>query len=847
MNRFKEWCKDNRIYILAFVMPFITLLAVFIGAKVYPFGDRSFLHIDMYHQYFPMLVDFYRAIKGSGVGSGCLYSWNAGLGSNMVAEYAYYLASPFNFIALLFPEKYLIEFQSYMVVIKTGFMGVTCAYYLSKHFDVKRMSVAYFATFYALSGYMAAYNWNVMWIDVIVLAPLVILGLEQLVKEGKYKLYTVTLALSVFSNYYLSIMLCIFLVLYYLLVLLPSASEKLKSFFNFALYSILGGGMAAVLLIPTLMALQLSKFSAGSIPDLTAAYFSIFDMLARHMMDVAVETGLDHWPNIYCSVAVLFLIPLYVICKNVNRKEKVGRLSLLLFMLISFSCNILTYIWHGMNYPDSLPSRQSFLYILLVITMSYEAFLYIKNFEKATLYKVFAGAGIFIVLCQKLVTDDAFSGVSFLLTGVFLAIYSVLVYIYNHGEKAKECLICLTVIAVIIEAGTNTMLTSVPTVSREDYLENYDTYNTLYEENNRLAEGELYRFENVDNRVRNDDSMLHNYMSTSLFSSTSNGLAGSFYKNYGMRTSKVFYCHDGMTPLISGLLSNRYLFYEEPVSRNDLMTFIDTEENVLLYEYNKSLPFGYMIHNSDTKTNELVKDEATAFSLIDGDIPDEDADLNPLQRQNVLVNNLGIEGELYTYVNEQYSGSEYVCFPDEAGYMSAYADTKRIATINAKTSEGDKSFKKMKNPYVMNLGYCEAGEGIYINDEDKEKDLHLTMYRMNTDVYEAVMDKLSQDTMKIESFSSSEIKAQITASEEGYLILSMPYDPGITVYVDGVKAEKELFCEMMTAVYLSKGDHDIRISYFPKGFGVGIGVSLLFVALFVLRCLLEKKKSVIKS
>ena len=81
-------------------------------------------------------------------------------------------------------------------------------------------------------------------------------------------------------------------------------------------------------------------------------------------MNVAIETGLDHWPNIYCSVAVFILVPLYITSKRISSKEKIGKLVLLTLMLISFSYNIPTFIWHGMNYPDSLPARQSFLYIL---------------------------------------------------------------------------------------------------------------------------------------------------------------------------------------------------------------------------------------------------------------------------------------------------------------------------------------------------------------------------------------------------------------------------------------------------------------------------------------------------
>lgn len=112
---------------------------------------------------------------------------------------------------------------------------------------------------------MAAYNWDVMWLDVVVLAPLILLGVERLVNEGKCYLYCITLGLSILSNYYLSIMLCIFLVLYFIVLLIarnPSEEtssaplafprlERIKNFYGkaiirFSVYSLLAGGMAAV-------------------------------------------------------------------------------------------------------------------------------------------------------------------------------------------------------------------------------------------------------------------------------------------------------------------------------------------------------------------------------------------------------------------------------------------------------------------------------------------------------------------------------------------------------------------------------------------------------------------------
>ena len=93
-------------------------------------------------------------------------------------------------------------------------------YYIRKHFKTDSPIILCFAIMYALSGYMAAYNWNVMWLDCIALAPIIIRGLEKLVNEGSGRLYCLTLALAILSNYYICIMICIFLVLYFIVLLI---------------------------------------------------------------------------------------------------------------------------------------------------------------------------------------------------------------------------------------------------------------------------------------------------------------------------------------------------------------------------------------------------------------------------------------------------------------------------------------------------------------------------------------------------------------------------------------------------------------------------------------------------
>lgn len=216
---FRSRIRSNWVCLLSFAIPFLIMLTIFIINGIFPFGDESFMHSDMYHQYVPFLSEMLSKLHS---GDSMTYSWNVGVGSNFLALYAYYMASPFNWLVVLFPAKYLIEFMSYLVILKIGFCGFTFAWYLTRHFKTRSAAVVPFAVFYAMSGYLAAYNWNVMWLDCIFLFPLIALGLEKLVTEGKYKLYCISLGLCILSNYYISIMVCIFLVLYFLVLVLTN-------------------------------------------------------------------------------------------------------------------------------------------------------------------------------------------------------------------------------------------------------------------------------------------------------------------------------------------------------------------------------------------------------------------------------------------------------------------------------------------------------------------------------------------------------------------------------------------------------------------------------------------------
>ena len=175
----------------------------------------------MWHQYFPFFNELHEKLTHF---DSLFYSWNTGLGTNFVALIAYYAASPLNLLSVLCPSDYLVEFLGYSVIIKIACAGMFFAIFLRSTYHRNDISITIFSVLYALCAYSLGYYWCVMWLDCVALLPLIILGLNKLIDEGKYKLFTISLALALISNYYIGVFICIFVALYYIVAYLTRYS-----------------------------------------------------------------------------------------------------------------------------------------------------------------------------------------------------------------------------------------------------------------------------------------------------------------------------------------------------------------------------------------------------------------------------------------------------------------------------------------------------------------------------------------------------------------------------------------------------------------------------------------------
>ena len=735
--------------------------------------------------------------------------------------------------------------MTYMIVLKIGLSSLSFAYYLKKHCNTNSIGIAFFAIFYGLSGYLAAYSWNIMWLDCIILLPLIILGLEKLVKEDKGFLYCITLGLSILSNYYISIMICIFMVLYFiaLIFIIPTGRTKagynkdgeyiekyvhtnyIKKLFNFIIYSLLAGGLASVILVPEVLALQMTASSNSTFPQTVISYFSIIDMVARHLVDVKIHLGLDHWPNIYCGVAIFIFIPFYVMNKRVDYKEKIANFVLILFFFASFSINVLNFIWHGFHYPNSLPCRQSFIYIFLLLVMAFKGFQGLKERTIKQIVGVGAFAVGFVLLAEKVINEPDFFDYSvFYLSIIFIFIYAVLAYLYRKNKISIPILIVISLTVASMEAALNTSVTSVTTINRTVYKRVDEITSNLLQKANDVSDREFYRVERLNRRTKNDGAW-YNFQSASVFSSTANANLTDFYKAVGLEGSTNAYSFSGGTPFIATIFDIKYYLNNEELPYDGLSTLVDYSsvddeegtslEKVYLYNNKYTLPLGFMI-----------PDDADTEWITQG--------YNPLEAQNNLAYVMANISDIFVRITNNMQNNICSIYPSEDSHIYVYITNTSIDNVTVTVNGKAETFSNVKRGFILDVGYCTPTDTITVATTDENQTLSCDTYALNQKSLEEFYNRMSQNPFEVTNYTTTSVEGTVNVKNDKLLFTTIPYEKGWTAYVDGEETDIEIFRDTFISLNLSAGQHTIEFKYTPDGLIIGVLISILSIAILIL-------------
>lgn len=347
--------------------------------KVWPFGERAYLPIDCFGQYLPFLEYFGNVLQGKG---SIFYSLGKSLGGEMYGLFTYYLASPYNLFTLFFKRGSFVF--DLILIIKTSSLGVTFCYFLNRKKQAK-FSNLIFSSMYALSVVSITYGFNIMWLDSMILLPLVIVGIEELIKNKKTSFYTITLALTIITNYYMGFIVCIFSLMYFIYKLLSekitSKKEFIKTIVRFGIYSIIAVCIAGVIIIPSFIGLQngRAKFSGE---DLNFdKNFVLQDGISKFFTKAfeLKEIANNGMPPVFCGVIINFLVILYFINKKIKLREKILSAIVIAIFFMSFYINFANLLWVMGNIPAFYIYRYAFCFVFFYILLASKAFQNIKE------------------------------------------------------------------------------------------------------------------------------------------------------------------------------------------------------------------------------------------------------------------------------------------------------------------------------------------------------------------------------------------------------------------------------------------------------------------------------------
>ncbi len=871
---------DKSLYIiLSFVIPFVLMFLYYAIENFSGFNkivpdfaydilrkigfsisrdEQQILVIDMWHQYFPFFKEMNEALKSGG---SLLYQWNNGLGTTFLPIIAYYCASPLNILSVLFPSDFLVEGMAILVITKISLASTFMFVYLKNTFGKNDMGTLLFAVMYGMCSFNMGYSWCTMWLDVVMLLPLCILGFDRLVSEGKFLLYSISLGLIMYSNYYIGFMVCVFIVCYYPVVYFSRSGKRgAKQFFSTTAeviaFSALGCGLAAFMIVPTFLAMQNNSYMGKDFTAELSTYQSFIETLGNLLpgVDVTYRNGL---PNIYCGFLTAVLGVTYFVNRKISTKEKLLKGALLAFLLVSFNWNILNFIWHGLHFPNELPYRFSFLFSFVLITIAYKSFINIKGVSKKGLTGVAAGIAGFILLLEVIESETFEYGVIYIAL-TLLVIYTLCLYAYKKGKlKAWGSKLVLVVIALCeVAAVSCRSIAQVGSSSRNGYISTYDDIQNLLATAKSESSG-FYRVEKSDCWTVNDPA-LYSYTGVSEFSSVINSNLSDFVRSLGVNAEKGAnsIVYNQATPVINALFNIKYLIgNNSEIVPDSHLTYITESNGSTLYENKYPLSLGFM-----------VKDSIYDYHAGNG--------LTRAEAQEKLVNlATGLDLTLFEELDDPtVSSSNIVATYDGAGKISCSnpTDSKQpskvsleyvsdkdqdiyfgiavtgLSSFSVSIGDGDEfSYPSQGRSAIVAGGYAKKGETIYIDitiDAGKTGSIQSRIYGFNEDAWQKAYAKLSQNMMTVTEYTDRTVSGTVTADEDGVLLTSIPYDKGWSVKVDGEKVDIKALDNALCAIPLTAGEHTIEFSFFTYGLSVGIIASLCCAGMLVLIAVISRKK-----
>lgn len=832
--------KRAGLYILAFIIPAAAAMVSFWVKGIAPFGDGFITNWDCYTQYVDYF-DWYRRVLTDG--ANVFYSFGKSMGGNTFGLFAYYLASPLNLLIVFFPEGTTLTFMTVITIFKLGLCGLTCSIFLSKRFRLSTPLVLTLAIGYALCDYVATFSvCGIMWMEALILLPLVMLGVCQWLKEKKRALFLVSSVLAVYCCWFTAYMIFAFMILYYLYeYFLANGKVKAKRFWTdllrFALLMILALALSMFILLPVIYAQM-----AGEAGDFTSGFYRAFFLKDFPAALFTGRANIAYVPQICCGTVTLFAIFMFFFSRDISRSEKIATALFLAFMVLSTFLMLLVEAWDGFRITRGYYCRFAFLICFLMVFVAARAF---ETATKPRKWQILLSGGVLFAAALTQYNDYIGNyyiyivlGLVVLVTGCFLAF-----------PKYRKLVPVLFVVITALEMGFNYYATLNILASNDAPAQTYQDYRlresaSYYEL--QAQDSSFYRVEKMYSRLGTgfrwqpptNEGMAVGYSQISNYSSSNDIDLDAFLASMG-------YSRDDMgssdfkqsIPLSDALLGIKYVYKADgTLIRND-----------------GAMSLGYASSEDILGSLPVMNTESCAWYASLHSQPAEPNETgDPFAEQNEFVSRLlGEDVQVYkplavTQASDTDSLKEWQVNTDSHEKAYAYIDTSKM--VRSTLSVGNDvlgEYNVWTTYYAFDISGLKDGQTIKLTPEspgDKLEYQTLIAYYVDEDVYNAAIAKLKEGEFNPDTVEDGYVHGSYSTSSDTLLFTTIPYDSGWTIRVNGQEVTPEKAAGAFIAIPLTVGDNEITMTYAPKGLYAGIVISGVALAGVIVVFVLRRRK-----
>ena len=838
--------KKNKFYWLSFLIPWGFFLLALIINSCTPFGGNSIFDEDGLYLTYPSNLDIYYNLKEGHA----LYSFLGGYGYSLFAVNP--LALTRFFTTLLSPGQ-IAPFLTLEEGFFLGLSGLSLAFYLTHRLVGKRADkedgrILIPVMIYTLNNYMLCMHGFTSWYQIFAALPLVLLAMDYFMLRKKCVPYIIALTYCIYANLYLALYICIFLVIRFFIYHFRDFKDFLFKGLRFAGCSILAALNSFFIIANTLLATWDSAYQIEDSTFPTPGFHgNFFSQWKQHM--IFSEVGAVNWNEnyvcLYAGIGALLLLLIFCLSKKISLSHKLRTLIPIAILYISFNGKFISFIWNGFHYQTGVPNRYAFLFMFMIAILAYDALDDLKDLKLSSCFLTGSILLIFFICCQFIGSGNStFAFTATLITTVIYLIF----FVFHALGVSKDRFIYRTFPIILgaelfcnmLFAFTQYNLPGIYKIGDVDMIHTAfqdaddDTVplaRTLYAATPAKNGGAFYQTES--NEIFNSFVTMHQ---------------SNLNIRYGMTGGTNYITTvNAATPLSLSLSGTRFVFCcyftENPCHDLKEYRYLGSVDGNYIFENPYALPLGIYAPEELTKLDDYSNfvpyylEELSSFYLSGGTTP--------------------FSHQLITY-DETASGENIFYYTDENDRILSFEEVNEIL---AETNQSGNNLTPMDTLYInisatpekdgplylysiefVSLGYAKSGESFQCRisfptaNLPASNDLYnLTVF--NSESMPEFYENANKFTLDNLTYTGHTLTGVTNYEEDGYTMLSIPYDRGWKAYIDGEEVSIEDPYQSMMFVKTPAGHHELKLVFIPYGMVVSLAVtggSIVFTCLLFL-------------